>query len=271
MNKIFYSLLVTVFLGYSQFASAQSCGTSGLYPCNATNFPDSAGFENPDSVPCIIQGVAYDTTIQITMFTTFFAAGANQEVDSIQFLSIENLPCGLCWSSNNTYDRFASGEHGCIRISGTTNDPVGQYKLAIKLEAWINHVTTGIVTYPYTVDASGIRMFVRVAASSGNCTPVDTSEAFIGDTATCVTGIASLKENVPGFNVYPNPMNGSATLSFTADRDAQYTFKIYDVTGRLISTSEVEAKPGTNNMTIERGTKPAGGSYSVTRRLSILE
>jgi len=83
MNKIFYSLLVTVFLGYSQFASAQSCGTSGLYPCNATNFPDSAGFENPDSVPCIIQGVAYDTTIQITMFTTFFAAGANQEVDSI--------------------------------------------------------------------------------------------------------------------------------------------------------------------------------------------
>jgi hypothetical protein len=279
MNKIFYTVFIILSSGILNFASAQSCGSSGIYPCNSTNYPDSGGFEAPDSIPCVIQGEAYDTTIQLTMFTTFFAAGANQEVDSIQFLSIDNLPCGLCWATNNASDRFSSGEHGCIRISGTTNDPVGRYKLQIKLEAWINHISGGIVTYPFTVDQSGIRMFLRVQSSSGNCTPVDTSEAFAGDTATCVTSIAVLNDNAPGFSIFPNPSNGNTTVSFIAEKEARYAIKLNDVTGRLISTSEIEALPGTNNVVIEKRTRGpgvyflsvTGGNSVITQKFSIVE
>lgn len=280
MNKIFYILLIFAFSGIFNFIAAQHCSSpSGSFVCNATGGPVGGGFENPDSVPCVIQGVPYDTTIQLTMYSQFFAEGSEQTVDSIEFVSIENLPCGLCWSSNSANNRFSANEYGCIRIQGTTSDSSGQYQLSITLDAWINGSSLTFPVPPAQVTSSGIKMYVRVQMPSGSCTPVDTSSSAPSMTASCVTAISELNAIVPNFSIFPNPINSTATLTFTSQRNTRYTLNITDLTGRLISTSEVTATAGQNKLAIERGAKAAGvyfvslsdGRYSVTNRFTVLE
>lgn len=271
MKKALLILLTISFSAAFSGVSAQGCG-------NILNYipgPNTAvGFQNSDSIPCAVQGVAYNDTIPFKMYNTFDYLG-HHGIDSITLDTIFNLPCGLCWSLNKASKTYVANETGSINIVGTTTDMVGQYNLRLGITAYL---TSGDPLHPATVgpntvDAAGIKIWLRVKAANGSCTAVDTSSQAT-DQATasgCTTAINEVAANVASINIMPNPMNSNATLTFTVERSANYTVKITDITGQVISTKQIQANAGVNTSTIERG-KLSSGIYflSLTDGVSLV-
>src|ERR1700733_9227412 len=102
MKKIIFTSIIISSI-CANMAFGQFCGSSGPSSCTPANSLPNPGFENPDSIPCAVQGVFYSYSIQFKMFNQFNFIGENT-VDSIQFdqvyTGVGNLPCGLCWSTN---------------------------------------------------------------------------------------------------------------------------------------------------------------------------
>ena len=259
-------------------ANAQWCGTVN----NTITDPSTpAGFPIPDSIACATQGTPFSVAIPFKMYAQFNYIGVH-DLDSITIVSINNLPCGLCWSLNKASNTYAANEFGSLNITGTTHDAVGQYNLRLTIKAYLssNPGVSQTIT-PNTVDAAGIKIWLRVTANGTACVSVDTSQNGVNQVAatTCPTGINEVAENVSSVNVMPNPMNSGATLSFAAEKNAAYSMKITDVTGKVVSVKEIAAIAGMNTTTIERGNLSAGiyiisltdGVSSVTKKLSIAE
>lgn len=281
MKKITSTLCILLSAGMFMFSNAQNCGTNGSGACSATGGPLAGGFGDVNNIPCAEQGVSYNHAVQFTMFTDFNFQG-QQSVDSIEFISINNLPCGLCWSVDQTDKRYTAGEDGCIKFSGTTNEAVGQYKLAISLKAWINNQDSGLLIPASLVDQTGTRLFIRVKAAAGQCPSVDTSVAYQGNlqaSLSCPVGINEVNDAVSSLTIMPNPMTNDAVVSFIAAQPTDYTLLVTDVTGREVSVKQVEVKTGENRIAIQRNGLPAGvyflvlsdGKNALSRRFSITE
>lgn len=281
MKKLIFTFCILSVSALAFNASAQHCSTAdGSGVCTPLGGPAAGGFEDPATTPCAVQGTAYSHALQFTMFSSFSFQG-EQNVDSIEIVSIENLPCGLCWSVNKATKRYAANEDGCLSITGTTNDADGQYKLALSLKAWINGQPTGLTIPSTLVDQTGIRLFLRVKTANGGCVTVDTSASANNLTAaaTCSVGISDIEAGVSSFSIMPNPMNSNATVSFVAERNAVYTMRITDIAGKQVDLQQVEAKTGANVVTIERNNLSAGvyilsltnGNSTATRRFTISE
>jgi hypothetical protein len=281
MKKLIFTFCLLSMSAFVINANAQSCGTNGPGVCTPQGGPASGGFDGPNTVPCAEQGVAYSHADQFTMFSAFNFQG-QQSVDSIEFISIQNLPCGICWAVNKATKRYAANEDGCLTFTGTTTDNAGQYKLALALKAWINGQPTGLDIPASLVDQTGIRLFLRVKAPAGNCASVDTATNYQGNltaSLSCPTGINEVNSNVSALNIVPNPMNTEAVVSFIATNSADFTVRITDITGREVSVKQLDGKVGENRITIERNNLPAGtyflvvnnGNHVVTKHFAITE
>jgi len=280
MRKVISTLsfIALVFLNFSAQSQACSSPTTGT-PLGG---PANGGFDAPDVSPCVVQGTAYTHDIQFTMFSAFDFLG-HQNVDSIQFLGVDNLPCGLCWGTDQADNRYTASEDGFLRIQGTTNDAAGQYKFALTLRAWINGGATGQDIPANLVDQTGTRLFIRVKTAAGACANTDTSvnAANLNSSGATCTGlnVAEVSDLFSSLQLVPNPMNTNATLSFVSSKNAIYTIRITDVTGKTVSSNEFEAKIGVNATSVERNNLPAGvyflsitdGKNVTTRRFSITE
>jgi len=279
MKKILFTILSSASV---MFSVAQSCGTNGSSVCVPQGGPPQGGFPENSTISCAEQNVPYEATINFTMFDQFDFLGL-QEVDSVEFLHIDNLPCGLCWAVNQTDKRYTANEDGCIKISGTTNDVVGQYKLGLDLRAWINHGTTPVDPGAFLVDQTGTRLIIRVKANgSSNCPAPDTaanSTLNLTASTNCPLGINELNNDVTSLRIAPSPVNQTATVSFVAVKAAVYTIKVTDMTGKLISTEQINANVGNNQTIINRNGLPAGiyflsindGKTAITQRFTIAD
>lgn len=282
MKKLISTLAFVAFLFVAHNANSQACGTS--IPCIPLGGPPSGGFGSQDSTPCVVQGAAYSYAIQFTMFAAFEFAGS-QTVDSIEFLSIDNLPCGLCWSVDQDDKRYSANEDGCLNITGTSNDTVGQYKLAVSLKAWINGQPGGQTIPANVFDQTGVKILVRVKSPSGACVPADTSAAadltnVYANPVNCTNvGIKETANSFSGLTLIPNPMNSNGTLSFMAEKSGLFTVRVSNTIGSVVSSKEIDAKQGVNTVTIERNSLPNGvyflsltdGKNVITHRFSITE
>ncbi len=280
MRKVISTLsfIALVFLNFTASSQVCSSATTGT-PLGG---PASGGFDAPDLTPCVVQGTAYTHDIQFTMYSAFDFLG-HQNVDSIQFLGVDNLPCGLCWGTDQADKRYSASEDGFLRIQGTTTDAAGQYKFALTLRAWINGGATPQDIPANLVDQTGIRLFIRVKTAAGACASVDTSvnATNLNSTgATCAgSNVIEVSDVFSSLQFVPNPMNTNATLSFVSAKNAVYTIRITDVTGKAVSSNEFEAKIGVNSTSVERNNLPAGvyflsitdGKNVTTRRFSITE
>jgi hypothetical protein len=274
MKKIFFALSSICLLAFQSMGQAcPGVDTSGPTACVPNGSVVGPGFEDPSSIPCIVDGIAYDSVMQFNMYNTFNFQG-HQTVDSIEFVSISSLPTGICWATCHSNNRFVAGESGCLILKGTTTASPGQYKMALSIKAWINGGSTGNVIPPYLVDQAGVKLWIRVKAQGGSCPNVDTSQGSF-----LYTGISEVENNVFEMNIAPNPMTSNSELSFTAEGTGFYTIRMTDMTGRVISTKQIEAKAGLNTTVVERNGLPAGiyfislsnGQAASTRRFSIAD
>lgn len=257
--------------------SAQACGTpSDSIPNGSAG---SSGFANNNTLPCAIQDSAYNNVIQFTMYSTFDYQGIIASVDSVQFVTINNLPCGICWSTNKASNTFKASEAGVMNFSGTTVDSAGQYKLSLTLNAWTGGSEIPVDTT--MVNNAGINLFFRVRKADAACTSVDTSQTSATSLGAhqCTSGINEVLNSVNGMSIIPNPMNASSLLTFSSDISTSYLLRITNIEGQEISAREITAVSGLNKLTIERGKMAAGmylvtlsnGRESLTRKLAVID
>ncbi len=280
MKKLTFTLSLIAALFTTNNVSAQACGNDGSSVCTPTGV-QTPGFQDQNTIPCAERQVAYDQNIQFTMFSQFNFQG-QQSVDSIKFNSIGNLPCGLCWSLNQADRTYTGNENGCIRITGTTNDPAGQYKLALNLIAWINGLSTGIPVSSSLASQAGISLYLRVKDNgSSNCANVDTSAGATNLTATtnCPVGIEDLNTAFTHLSITPNPVNSDAKLTFVAEKEAQFTMSVTDFRGAVVNRMELTSNTGVNEVMISRNNLSAGvyfislsnGKQTVTKRFTVVD
>lgn len=109
---------------------------AGGAPCTIDSSITDPGFY-PTEFPCVERTVPYDTSLQIYNFSTVDAADfgipfpVTVTVNWVRIDSIEGLPSGITYVCSPSNCTFPGGSRGCINISGTTNDAIGEYPLTI--------------------------------------------------------------------------------------------------------------------------------------------
>ena len=127
-----FVLIIISICFYSYHAFSQVCT-----PEPRTGFPGLT--PSTDSLACIERGIYYDEVIFLENFDSFFTQSFG--VITVNFLRIDsftNIPCGIQWETNKLDNTYGPGETGCISISGTSTDSVGQYRLGLYITVEVN-------------------------------------------------------------------------------------------------------------------------------------
>src|SRR5947209_1101242 len=122
MKKIY--LLIALFIFSGLIAKSQ---------CTVDTTNMQMGFSPADTAqPVIIQGLMYNTTMQL-----FMSAYVNDSADTVHILSttidtngISGFPAGITYAANPSSNTIGSNGRQCFSVSGTTNAPYGLYPLA---------------------------------------------------------------------------------------------------------------------------------------------
>lgn len=257
MRKLFVILFATVLSisgAWAQCTPDFNMTTPGFAP-------------DPDSLDCIVVGDTNDITIFFKNFNQLVVFGQNVTVDSIRIDSVNNLPCNLQWASNKGTVPFGNSESGCVAVTGVTYDQPGTYLLDIVVTAWINGQSTPI---QQKSDVIGVGFYLNVIANANDaCVSADTSQANELNTASvspCISGINErTRDNISTLDIAPNPFSGVAIVSFTATEHKAYTANLYDLSGKVVISENINVAAGQNRFEINaESLSPGVYFYTIT-------
>ncbi len=238
MKKI---LPVLIFLFGTAAIQAQVCTpdptitTPGIYPVNGT----STGFDI--IMPDATVGLMYSEEVQIkapadTVIDTViggFPIVQNVTIDSIMIIRFDNLPQSLSYTCDNSRCFWEGGDNGCLVFSGTpTASEVGTYQGEVVGTGWLQPLPViGILS-----DTLRFKVTITVKAPQG-------INEFI---------------NANSITIAPNPVTSVSTFSFQALKIESYTFKLVDITGRVVRSNTGMTQIGENRLRIDRQGLPNG-------------
>jgi uncharacterized repeat protein (TIGR01451 family) len=191
-----------------------------------------------DNIPCLVQNQAYNQAFTFQNWDSITVSGIRVKVNYLIFDSIMNLPCGVSWSSNIITNniitnRLDNQESGCIFFNGTTSDPVGEYKLRIKVRMQITLLPNEV---PYDMESLGYKVYLRVKANSGSiCPAVDTTASAVLQTSTCDLGFQ---------NTYFNTVRGKVYVD--TDGNGSFNGNDYGLAGYRVNTGVANNNAYTN-------------------------
>jgi hypothetical protein len=286
MKRILYLCSPVIFLIFLNLRlQAQYCGNSGPSICTPASNAVNVGFYPPDtSLPCATDGVPYNQVI------TFVTPGTvdGYTLNDVAVAEIDNLPCSLCWASNQSNNQIAGGGSGCIRITGTTLDAPGEYEILVYASATVSNVPViGTITVgPLNIDSLlGLGYYTRVQAPGGICAPVNTTSKGLtqsahgaittptisGNSVVCVGGTTTL--SISGGNYYAYVWStGDVSPTINANAAGTYTVTVYDNCNSATASKTLTSVPAPTasvtpgNETVCPGslvtlTASGGGSY----------
>jgi hypothetical protein len=269
MKKLITKLFLGIAIIASFQASAQYCGSPDLggYP-PSFNY----GFGDYNTFTCITRGQCDSLVIPFTVYENFTVTGVGTiPVYKLQFNSIDSLPCGLCWSTsvsgnpNNMTSEFNRDDMGCIKISGLTNDAAGSYQLVLTLNVATSTANDTAFNPVSPIDsrAGGVTIWIKVIDAGAQC-PDTVDETLRQHPSTsctntgCTTGINEVSKTLTDLTIQPNPMSNQAKVNFTAENGGVQQITITDIDGREVYNTTMNAKAGSNTMTISRNNMSAG-------------
>ena len=275
MKNLFTALFLVLALSFT--ASAQYCGSSQISNCG---LPSSTyGFGNLNNYPCLTRNMNDSIVMKFKTYSQFTVGTAHVNILKLKIDSIENLPCGICWSSNKPTNEFVPNEDGCIIFHGMTHDKVGHYKLRLILDV----ATQNANIYDQQgidADASGsIYLQIRVKNAGGVCDTV-VNMSTQGNAKDCTyTGIEELTNNLSSLSIHPNPVSGEAKVAFYTDRVGEQQLRIISIVGTEMYNTTINAKPGMNEVTINRNNLAEGiyflsigsGKATLTKKFIVSE
>lgn len=256
MKKIILLPVFLICLLYSVRVSAQYCGGSGSTVCSTLGSPltQEGFYPSENDLPCVVDGIAYDTVIQIRTPPTATQGGSSYTLSKIKVTSVTNLPCGMCWQLGDGNNEIQGNADGCMRVKGITLDAPGEYLMNITVDA-----TVSIGGFPYTVSgqnlsSQGLRFYARVKLPGAACPVVDTLAA--GNTASASGGNAPIPTISGAASVCTG---GNSTLSVSGGAYYGYVWS----TGALTSSINV-TNSGTYTVTVYENCSSATATKTVT-------
>lgn len=276
MRKIYLILCLVAGLHFG--AAAQQCGyENDSIALTIPSGPDSIPnfMVSSDSLPCIVTSQQWIDTLYFTAYSKL----SGFAIDSFTIDSINNLPTGLCWSTNSVDNTFGGGQNGVIYLSGIVWAYPGQYKLQIYVSA-----TTAFFDIPVTSleSINGFRYYLKVICGGDVCAPVDSigglDSLFIPyNTQFCNAGIEQLSSNLSDMSVVPNPFSDQAEVSFRSAMAGNFSFEMTDLLGAVVYSRQVYVMQGDNEIAVDRnGLSPgiyfmsmSDGTSSLTRKAVI--
>ncbi len=163
IRLLFVLMVLTV-----KVSLAQYCGTSGANICSANNTFTSPGITDYTTFPCVHNSTPYSQVVQVLFPDSVFQFGLWIPVDTIVIDSITNLPCGLCWSCDNSTFTYMGGSRACLLLSGTANDVAGAYQINMYGTA---HTALG--NFSGSLENLGFQFFLNVVAQNAPCSPIN--------------------------------------------------------------------------------------------------
>ncbi len=203
---------------------------AALYPQCTPNLPSGNPglLPAPSNLPCIDRGVPFNLTLYFENFTSFSCGGFTADVVSSTIDNLANLPCGLSWQADRT--SYAAGQTGCIQISGTSTDLVGQYPLEVYMS-----VELDIFGSSYTV--SGSLADLEQQLQSAGCPGTGINTAYysrVVNPGTACPAIGSLPNSASSGATCPAMgVTISGNLSICAGNSTTLTANVTNSTGTV--------------------------------------
>ncbi|MCW3124854.1 MAG: hypothetical protein JWO03_512 [Bacteroidetes bacterium] len=264
MKKVLLFAIVFSLFSVATYAQHCAAATNSVTPHTASGSP---GFSpSTDRIPCIDSATNVSDTLYFENFTTI----SGLPVDFVRFDSIENLPAGLCWTTNVANNTYTAGQTGAILISGRCIAPRGQYKLRIIVSA-----SAGGGAFPFpnqnleTLSANffppAIRYYLRVKCASANCPALDTvngaTNPFIAyTTASCATSTLTATITPSGATTF---CQGDSVILTAGPAGSTYFWNTPS-SARAITVKT----SGTYTVTVTNGGNSATASVVVTMKPS---
>lgn len=255
MKKLLFSALVA--FGAIFQANSQACTV------DTTVIPPGR-FSFPDTLPCVEKTVAYDQVVQFKIPATINAQDFGSPIpftltiDSIVIDSVTGFPAGISAAYNPSNGVFYGGSAGCFKVSGTTNDPVGNYPVTVH-----GTLTARGTAFPGVFDGDTT---ISLAALSGfqqnpfGALSLDVINA--GDPCRqSSVGINNVKSFNATVKAYPNPAINVLNVAINSVDRINGDMIVFDVMGRKVFTQKIDIS-GVQNFAIDV-TPFASGLYNL--------
>ena len=161
-------VLLVLLLLSAKFSFSQYCGNAGSNICSANNTFTSPGISDYTTFPCVHNSTPYSEVVQVLFPDSVFQFGMWIRVDTIVIDSITNLPCGLCWSCDNSTFTYQGSSRACLLISGTANDVIGAYQINMYGTA---HTALG--NFSGSLENLGFQFFLNVVLQNAPCSAIN--------------------------------------------------------------------------------------------------
>lgn len=225
-------------------------GTASYYMNNTVN---QAGMVD------ILETPSYDFASNPGATFTFKYAFAQKTATWAPVFKIQaSSNCGGSWSDIYvpTPSTMASGSGG-VTAAAFTPSSTAQWKLYT--------LTSHPAFNPFKVQSNvRIRFYFQENASAGAGNNLFLDDINFNGTL----GVNELTKSI-GFNVYPNPTAGSATIEFTLSEQANVSYNVIDVIGRVVEYQKtVSLEPGNHTYTVNASQTLKSGIYFVSFELN---
>lgn len=240
------TLLLLSFITLFAFGASAQCtpavvANPGIYPDSATNFMPA------------FQGQAYNQLITVKVPADTMVSGIPVPIDRIELVSIVGLPQGLSYACVPSTCKFPGGQTNCAVITGTTNDPVGEYVLTITVEPYVGTAPFVISNGPETIT------YYKIVVNPFNATHSLNPNTF------------SVSQNMP------NPSDNACDIYYTLTSKADVEIRLMNAIGKEVQKIRTSGNPGTNKYLLNTENLPQGiyfyslynGQTTVTKRLSV--
>lgn len=221
--------------------STTTCGGAGCHATGGTTTNDSLRIDSAGGVAVsrYVAGMTY--TVTVTGWTT-----GTQTSFGFQYSAVKGTSPGQTQAGT-----FAGLPSGVAKRTKSSIDYIEQNGTII---AGASSFTK---SFTWTAPAAGtgdVKMYLTVNAvnGDGNEGAGDISKNYQKTITELVTPNNSVAEIANAINVlaYPNPMSDMLNVQFNDMRSGTYTLSLYDMTGRVLSTKQVEVSGASRTATI---------------------
>ena len=264
-------LIILLCLGFNSFTQNNPCepdqnyqdSTFGLWPDTIENLPLAVKDEYYEEhiqikTPATVGEVMGDPyNIDVLGFPVNIAPLG---IDSIKLVDIENLPSVISTYLSNPDSVFGGNAIACVTLFGTPSmADVGQHDISIVINGWVNVAGLGTVSlYDQLGEYYAIEGYKLIVQNSSSIKSKLSNRFDISQNS-------------------PNPFSDLSLFELYSPNNHTYSFRIIDMTGRIIYDENIHAKAGANTIEIDASAYPSGfyfysisdGQHLVTKKLMI--
>jgi hypothetical protein len=240
MKKLLFSTLTALAVAFQLNAQVACTIDTTLIPAGK--------FSYPDTLPCVVRGVAYTQTVQFKIPASVDPADFGLPaaiagllgqfyIDSIVVTGVTGLPTGITPTYNPSTGIFLGGQGGCFKVAGTTNDPAGTYPATVA-------GTISVHANPFPPFFDGDTTFDLSALSGTGQNPFGSLSLDVINAGAQCRPVATGISNAGAFNAiirtYPSPANTVLNLDINTVDRINGSIQIVDMLGHKVYDEKID-------------------------------